>query len=160
MSSDRPTPAPSSGDRLFFKPAAVTVLAAGMFLHATRILGGDSALETILTPTVDGIFGLVMAYAAGAGWFSWRKIAHPRRLHRAIHGAILVYLTISVPVHVRSFFTDDVGDLTGVFPVWYSGVFLVVVTAMVVHIWRLRFVPSAGMPAAHRRQQPSRQAVR
>lgn len=160
MRDDRPTPTPSSGDTLFFKPAAVTVLAAGMSLHATRIIGGDSALETILTPTVDGIFGLFMACAAGAGWLSWRRIRHPGKLHEVVHGAILVYLTISVPVHVRSFFTNDVGDLTGVFPVWYSGVFLVVVAAMVVHIWRLRFVSPAGMPTAGQQHQPSRQAIR
>ncbi len=154
MRNARPAPALSGPDKLFFKPAAVTVLAAGMLLHATRIFAGESTLTQILTPTVDGIFGLVMAYAAVTGWVSWRKVQHPSTLHRVIHGAILVYLSISVPVHVRSFFSDDVGDLTGVFPAWYSGVFLVVATAMLVHIWRVRFVSTVDMLAARREDSP------
>ncbi len=159
MRTDRP-PTPTGADTLFFKPAAVTVLAAGMLLHATRIVAGESTLTRILTPTVDGIFGLVMAYAAVAGWLSWRKVQHPRKLHKIVHTLILVYLSISVPVHVRSFFTDDVGDLTGVFPTWYSGVFLVVATAMLVHIWRLRFVSLVDMQATRREQPPFRPSLR
>ncbi len=154
MSDVRPTPTPSGAGTLFFKQAAVSVLAAGIFLHATRIIAGEKTLTDILTPTVDGIFGLAMAYAALAGWLSWGKVQHRRPTHKVIHAAVLVYLTISVPVHVRSFFTDGVGDLTGVFPAWYSGAFLVVATAMLVHVWRLRFVPPVDVPAAQREESP------
>ncbi len=160
MSDDRPTPAPSGADTLFFKQAAVSVLAAGIFLHATRIVAGETTLTNILTPTADGLFGLAMAYAALAGWWSWRKVQHRRKAHKVIHAAILLYLTISVPVHVRSFFTDDVGDLTGVFPAWYSGVFLAVATAMLVHVWRLRFVAPVDIPAGQREELPYRASTR
>ncbi len=159
MSNDRPTPPPYAAGTLFFKPAAVSVLAAGMFLHATRIIAGETTLANILTPTVDGFFGLAMASAALAGWWSWGKVQHRRKAHKVVHGAILVYLSISVPVHVRSFFTDDVGDLTGVFPAWYSGVFLLVATAMLVHVWRLRFVAPVDVPAAQPEGSPYRASI-
>ncbi len=160
MSNDRPAPTPAGADTLFFKPAAATVLGAGILLHATRIVAGEATLTRILTPTIDGVFGLVMAYAAVTGWLSWRKIQHHRRMHKIVHAVILVYLSISVPVHVRSFFTDDVGDLTGVFPAWYSGAFLVIATAMLVHIWRLQFASPVAMPATHREEPPFRPSLR
>ena len=147
MTIHRPTTSPFDGGGLFFKPAAVSVLAGGMFLHAMRLIAGEDVLTRILTPAVDGFFGLAMAYAALAGSLSWRHVQHGTNRHKAIHAAVLVYLTASVPVHVRSFATDDVTDILAVFPPWYSGIFLIIATAMLVHVWRLRIARPVDMPA-------------
>jgi hypothetical protein len=148
VDSDDPASSRLGAGGLLFKQATVVVLAVGILLHVTRLVAGAEVLTTrVLTPALDGVFGLVMAYAALTGWLTRRRVEYRSRRHEIVHAVVLVYLTISVPLHVRSFFTDDVADLVGLFPAWYSAVFLVVATAMLVHVWRLRTGRPVDLPA-------------
>ena len=139
VDSDDPVSSRLDAGGLLFKQATVVVLAVGILLHVTRLIAGAEVLTTrVLTPALDGAFGLVMAYAALTGWLIWRRVEYRSHRHKVVHAAVLVYLTVSVPLHVRSFLTDDVADLVGLFPPWYSVLFLVLATAMLVHVCRLR----------------------
>jgi hypothetical protein len=130
---------PFDGGGLYFKQVAAACFITGLYLHLTRLFFGlDAVTDRILSPTVDGFFGVAMAYAAIAGWLSWRGVEHPNRVHKIIFGAILVYLSVSVPIHIRSFFFDNTTDVLGLLPPWYSVFFMGLVSSILVFVWRLR----------------------
>lgn len=144
-----PARVPFDGGGLYFKQVTIAVFIVGLYLHLSRLFFGlDAVTQHVLTPTVDGIFGLVMAYAAVSGWICRPWAQHPSRRHRVLLTVVLVYLSISVPIHLRSFFVQDIGDALGLLPPWYSVVFLVVVSAMVIFVGRLRITrPTAASKA-------------
>lgn len=121
---------PFDGGGLYFKQAAAATLIIGLYLHLTRLfIGLDLLTAKIITPGADAAFGVVMAYAAVTGWLSWRWVQHRTTAHRVVFGVLLSYVTVSVPVHLRSFFVDDVKALFGLFEAWYSVLFLAVISA-------------------------------
>ncbi len=133
-----------------FKQAAVATFLFGIYLHAVRLQIGDDTIVTahVITPGVDQVFAVLMGYATIAGWLSRRWVRHPTRTHKVVFTIVLVYLTASLPLHVASFFTQDT-ELFMVFPLWYSGVFLAMVTALTVFVWRLEIRrPATGTPPA------------
>src|SRR3712207_5088391 len=126
------------GGGYLFKQAAVATFMFGFYLHAVRLQIGDDRIvtERVITPAVDQVFAVLMGYAAIAGWLSRRWISHPTRRHKVVFSVVLGYITASLPLHVASYFRQDT-ELFTVFPLWYSGVFLAIVTALTVWVWRL-----------------------
>ncbi len=126
------------GGGYLFKQAAIATFVFGFYLHAARLQIGDDTIVTqrVITPGVDQVFAVLMAYAAIAGWLSRRWVNHPTRRHKVVFSVVLGYITATLPLHVATFFTHDT-ELFMVFPRWYSGVFLVMVTAMIIFVWRL-----------------------
>ena len=127
------------GGGYLFKHAAATTLITGLYLHLTRLLIADDAYVTahVVTPTLDKLFAVVMTYAAVAGWLSRRYVAFTGTRQKVILTVILVYITASLPLHYATYVTGSTKLLTEL-PLWYSGVFLVVVAAMLTFVWRLR----------------------
>jgi hypothetical protein len=127
------------GGGYFFKQAAATTLITGLYLHLTRLLIADDAYVVThgVTPTIDKVFAVVMTYAAVAGWLSRRYVAFTSTRQKVILTVILVYITASLPLHYATYVTNSTKLLTAV-PLWYSGVFLVMVGAMLTFVWRLR----------------------
>ena len=145
------------GGGYLFKQAAIATFVFGFYLHAARLQIGDDTIvtERVITPGVDQVFAVLMGYAAIAGWLSRRWVSHPTRRHKVVFSVVLIYITASLPLHVASYFTQDT-ELFMVFPLWYSGVFLAMVTAMIVFVWRLEIRrPVTGAPPAARPARPA-----
>ncbi len=160
MSTDRianPDRARFDGGGYLFKQAAIATFVFGFYLHAVRLHIGDDTIVTqrVLTPGVDQVFAVLMAYAAISGWLSRRWVSHPTRSHKVVFAAVLGYITATLPLHVATYFTRDTG-LFMVFPRWYSGVFLAMITSLIVFVWRLEIQrPVAGPPPVARSSQPA-----
>lgn len=140
------------GGGYLFKQAAIATFLFGAYLHAARLQIGDDTIvtERIITPGVDQVFAVLMAYAAIAGWLSRRRVHHSSRKHQVVFTVILGYITATLPLHIATYFTHST-ELFMVFPLWYSGVFLAMSTAMIIFVWRLQ-IPrpiTAAPPAAH-----------
>ncbi len=138
------------GGGYLFKQAAIATFVFGSYLHTARLQIGDDTIvtERIITPVVDQVFAVLMAYAAISGWLTRRWINHPNRTHRAVFTVILGYITATLPLHVATYFTHST-ELFMVFPLWYSGLFLAMSTAMIIFVWRLRIQrPVTQAPAA------------
>jgi hypothetical protein len=145
------------GGGYLFKQAAVATFVFGFYLHAVRLQIGDDTIVTahVITPGADQVFAVLMGYAAIAGWLSRRWVRHPTGRHKVVFSLVLVYITASLPLHVASFFTRST-ELFMVFPLWYSGVFLAMVTALIVFVWRLEIQrPVTGTPPAPRSARPA-----
>jgi uncharacterized membrane protein YeaQ/YmgE (transglycosylase-associated protein family) len=78
-----------------------------------------------------------MTYAAVAGWLSRRYVAYTGTRQKVILTVILVYITASLPIHYSTYVTNST-KLVTVFPLWYSALFMAMVGAMLVFVWRLR----------------------
>ena len=153
------------GGGYLFKQAAIAPFVFGFYLHAARLQIGDDTIvtERVITPGVDQVFAVLMAYAAIAGWLSRRWVSHPSRRHKVAFSVVLGYITATLPLHVATYFTHDT-ELFMVFPLWYSAVFLVMAAVMIVFVWRLRIqrpvtgtppeVPTAPHPARTPLPQP------
>jgi hypothetical protein len=139
---------PFDGSGLYFKPVAAATFIAGLYFHLTRlVIGTDLTQQLVVTPTVDKIFLVPMAYAAVAGLLLWNRVVHPNRAHKIVYRVIVVYMTISLPFHFRTFITGNT-DLFWVFPEWYSVFFLFMVSAMLLFVWRLTIRPWRSAPSA------------
>jgi hypothetical protein len=127
------------GGGYFFKYAAAATLIMGLYLHLVRLQIADDAylIAHVVTPTVDKVFAIVMTAAAVTGWLSRRYVVYAGTRQKVVFTAILVYITASLPAHYATYVTNSTKMLT-VFPLWYSALFMVVVGAMLVFVWRLR----------------------
>jgi len=127
------------GGGYFFKQAAAVTLIIGLYLHLVRLQIADDAylLAHVVTPTVDKVFAVVMTYAAVAGWLSRRYVVYTGTRQKVILTVILAYITASLPIHYSTYVTNST-QLLRVFPLWYSALFMVMVGAMLVFVWRLR----------------------
>jgi hypothetical protein len=127
------------GGGYFFKHAAALTLIIGLYLHLVRLQIADDTylLAHVVTPTVDKVFAVVMTWAAVAGWLSRRYVVYTGTRQKVILTVILVYITASLPTHYSTYLTNSTQPLK-IFPLWYSALFMVVVGAMLVFVWRLR----------------------
>jgi hypothetical protein len=144
------------GGGYLFKQAAIATFVFGSYLHTARLQIGDDTIvtERIITPGVDQVFAVLMAYAAIAGWLTRRWVDHPTRTHKVVFSVILGYITATLPLHVATYFTHST-EMFMVFPLWYSGVFLAMSTAMIVFVWRLQIQrPVTQTPPAVRSARP------
>jgi hypothetical protein len=125
----------------FFREAAMLTIAMGVCLHLYRVVFGDElALRYVVTVTTDRILLVPMTYAAITGVLVWHRLRFANRPHKMFFTASLVYISISVPLHIYcSYVLNDVSFFTW-FPVWFSYFLLIVVyPAFLAMFWRLRY---------------------
>lgn len=123
----------------FFKYAAIATLVSGMYLHITSLfIGRDLLQQYILTPQFDMLLAVPMTYAGIVGWLSWKQVAFDRGWKKFLYGFILVYFTISIPIHVQTYLTQST-DYINAFPGWYSYLVLALMTGMLMFVWNLAY---------------------
>jgi hypothetical protein len=123
----------------YFRYMAIATLIIGMYLHVTSLfIGRDLLRQYILTPGFDMLLAIPMTYAGIAGWLSWKQVSFDRTWKKFLYGFILVYFTISIPIHVQTYLTQST-DYINAFPGWYSYLILVVMTGMLLFVWNLSY---------------------
>jgi ABC-type spermidine/putrescine transport system permease subunit II len=123
----------------YFRYAAIATLITGMYLHVTSLfIGRDLLQQYILTPAFDMLLAIPMTYAGIVGWISWKQVFFNRGGEKFFYGFILVYFTISIPIHVQTFLTQST-DYINAFPNWYSYPILALMTLMLIFVWNLQY---------------------
>jgi hypothetical protein len=122
-------------------------LLVGAFAHLNNLIFGPAVLATqVMTPIVDSLFVFPMAIGAYSAFRARREIAYRNRFEKGIVLFTAVYFTLSLPIHIRTWFTQDTTFIEA-FPVWYSGVFLVYTTIMQIVWYNLRAKPDSATAA-------------
>lgn len=129
------------GHGYFFTIAATLTIAMGVCLHLCRvILGDETTLQHVMTPTTDMILLIPMTYSAITGIALWRRVIFANGAHRALFTASLVYITGSVPLHVYfGVIQRDVTFYFSFFPVWFSYLLFPFYATLLTMFWRLRY---------------------
>jgi len=123
----------------YAKHAAILTLIMGMYLHTTSLLiGRDLFLEYVLTPQFDMVLAIPMTYAGIFGWLAWKQVVFDHTWKKVFYAFIMAYFTISIPIHIRTFVTQST-EYIRAFPEWYSFVVLVMMTAMLLFMWNLKY---------------------
>ncbi len=123
----------------FFRQAAIITLISGMYLHVTSLfIGRDLLRQYILTPGFDMALAIPMTYAGIVGWISWKQVSFEHGWQKFLYGFILVYFTISIPIHVQTLLTQSTAYINA-FPDWYSYFVLALMSAMLVFILNLSY---------------------
>jgi len=123
----------------FFRQLGILVIATGFYLHLTRLFVGDTILiQYILTPLFDQLFAIPMTLAGIAGIMSWKQMEFIGRRHKAFIRFIVIYITVSIPLHIATYFTQST-EFTRVFPIWLSAVYLPFFSAVILALLRLRY---------------------
>jgi hypothetical protein len=125
----------------FFREAAILTISIGVILHIVRVIFGDDiALRYVITPTIDRILLVPMAYAAVTGFAVLRQVQFANTVHRVFFTASVVYLSASVPLHIYASYVVNSTELVTAFPMWFSYLLLIVVyPAFLAMFWRLRY---------------------
>ncbi len=111
----------------YFRYVAIATLIVGMYLHTTSLfIGHDLLRQYILSPGFDMLLAIPMTYAGIVGWLSWQQISFDRGWKKFLYGFILVYFTISIPIHVQTYLTQSTAYINA-FPDWYSYFVLVLI---------------------------------
>jgi hypothetical protein len=128
----------------YFRSAATITLLTGLYIHITRLLLGDELLvQHIITPTFDKVLIIPMTYAAVSGMLAWQQMQFQSIGHKLACGWIVLYITLSVPLHSYvSYVLGSTKPLTA-FPLAVSYVLLPMYVGMLVLLARLRFKESA-----------------
>lgn len=104
----------------YFKIFASITFATGVVLHTSRaVFGADYFLKHILTLNNDRLFSIPMLLAALYAWLAYNSTDLTQLWRRAVYTLLAVYITVSTPVHIKSWFTRDLKQLE-VFPEKYS----------------------------------------
>jgi hypothetical protein len=106
----------------FFREAAILTIAMGFCMHLFRVIFGDEAtLLYVMTPTTDKVLLVPMTYAAVTGILLWRRVEFVNKPHKMFFTWSLVYIGLSVPMHVYfGVVRDNVDFYLDFFPVWFS----------------------------------------
>ena len=106
----------------------LTIL-TGFGLHLFRVIFGDDlTLQYVLTSTTDLLLTIPMTYAAITGIASYRRMRFANRAHRIALTASLVYITVSVPLHLYVLFVlGDVSFYVHIAGYWFSWFLLIAV---------------------------------
>ena len=124
---------------LYFRPLALLVIATGFYLHLTRLFVGDDILiQRIVTSMFDKLFAIPMTLAGIAGILSWKQMEFRTRGHQVFMRVIVMYITISIPLHLATYFTNST-EVLRIFPMWLSAVYMPVFTAIIMALLRLRY---------------------
>jgi hypothetical protein len=128
---------------LFFRYAAMITILTGLYIHITRLfLGDDLLVQHVVTPLFDKVLIVPMAYAAVSGLLAWRQIQFQSIWHKLALGWIIVYITLSVPLHIYvSYVLGSTRPLTA-FPLAVSYGLLPMYVGILVLLARLRFKES------------------
>jgi hypothetical protein len=125
----------------FFREAALLTISIGVAMHLYRVIFGDAlTLQHMVTVTTDRILLVPMTYAAITGVLAWRRMRFAGKRHRALVTASIVYISMSVPLHIYlDWVINDVSFVTW-FPMWFSYILLIAVyPAFLTMLWRLRY---------------------
>ena len=133
----------SSGDQgYYFRYAAIVTLITGLYLHITSLfIGRDLLQQYILSPTFDMLLAVPMTYAAIVGWLSWKQVSFDHPWKKFAYGLILVYFGISTLIHLRTYLTQSTSYIEA-FPAWYSYPIVVLLSSMLMFVWRIRYMTS------------------
>jgi hypothetical protein len=106
----------------FFRAAAILTIAMGFCMHLYRVVFGDEAtLQYVMTPATDKVLLVPMTYAAITGILLWRRVEFANKLHKVFFTWSLVYIGLSVPMHIYfGVVRDNVDFYLNFFPVWFS----------------------------------------
>ena len=106
----------------FFREAAILTIAMGLCMHLCRVIFGDeTTLQHVMTPATDKVLLVPMTYAAVTGVLLWRRVEFANRAHKVFFTWSLVYIGLSVPMHVYfAVVRDNVDFYLEFFPVWFS----------------------------------------
>ncbi|MCV7168810.1 hypothetical protein H7I41_02610 [Mycobacterium manitobense] len=124
----------------FYREAAMLTIGTGVVLHLFRVLFGDDlTLQYVLTRTTDMALLVPMIYAAVTGILVWRRVDFANRPHRVFFTWALVYIVLSVPLHVYfGVVKNEVAFYFEFFPMWFSYLLFPFYAAMLTMFWRLR----------------------
>jgi hypothetical protein len=116
----------------FFREAAILTILIGFGLHLYRVIFGDDlTLQYVVTPESDMLLMIPMTYAAITGMLGYRRMVFANRPHRVALTAALVYLSVSVPLHLYVLFVlGDVSFYVHMAGYWFSYLLLAVVYPM------------------------------
>ena len=121
-----------------FRVLAITIFLLGTLLHTLRlILGAEQVSAKILTPAADGVFALLMVAAAVAGWCSYPRFKGGRGGRVALI-FMLVLITLSIPIHLRSVIVWSTQYISS-FPPAYSMIEIPMFLGLAYVVTRLRF---------------------
>jgi hypothetical protein len=130
------------GRGYFFREAAMLTILIGFCMHLYRVIFGDDlTLQYVVTPTSDMLLMVPMTYAAITGIVSHRRMVFANRLHKVALTAALVYITVSVPLHLYvAFVLHDVSFYVHMAGYWFSYFLLILVyPAFLTMFWRLQY---------------------
>jgi hypothetical protein len=126
----------------WFSASRVSVLitlVTGIYLHLSRLIFGiDLTLEKLVTTAFDSVFAFVLIFATLAIFRARKEVLFRNGLDRFLFYFTLIYFSISVPVHVRTWFVPDNPQTLRLFPEWYSIFFLFLTGSMIIGWWNLR----------------------
>jgi hypothetical protein len=127
-----------------FRYAALITILTGLYVHITRLfLGDDLLVQHVVTPLFDKVLIVPMTYAAVSGLLAWRQMQFQSIWHILAMGWIVLYITLSVPLHIYvSYVLGSTKPLTA-FPLAVSYGLLPMYVSMLVLLGRLRFKESA-----------------
>jgi hypothetical protein len=126
----------------FFREAAMLTILIGFCMHLYRVIFGDDlTLQYVVTPTSDMLLMIPMTYAAITGILSYRRMVFANRLHKVALTASLVYITVSVPLHLYvAFALQDVSFYVHMAGYWFSWLLICLVyPAFLTLFWRLQY---------------------
>jgi hypothetical protein len=116
------------------------MLALGIVIHVYSLANGRQAVvDHLLTPTVDVIASLPMAFVTICFWRFRREAVFARPFDRVGYYFLAVYFTGSLPLHASTLFTGDPTRYLQRFPGWYSWLILPVMVVFLTVALRIRF---------------------
>ncbi len=127
----------------YFRYTALITILTGLYVHITRLFVGDDLLvQHVVTLLFDKLLILPMTYAAVSGLLAWRRMQFQSIWHKLAIGWIVVYITLSVPLHIYvSYVLGSTRPLTA-FPLVVSYGLLPMYVGMLVLLGCLRFKES------------------
>ena len=124
-------------------------LVTGIFMHLSRLVFGiDLTLQNLITPGFDSAFAVVLLLATFAVFMARKEVLIRNGLDKFLFYFTLVYFTLSIPLHVRSWFVPENTQMLRIFPAWYSLFFLVMTGLMLIGWSNLRPKPAASLAMA------------
>jgi hypothetical protein len=131
----------------YFRSISIITLATGALLHAARLLLGDDYLfQHIMTPAFDRLFLLPIAYCGASGLLAWRQIEFRSRWHKAIMAIIILYMLVSIPIHLKTYFTNSIEHMRQ-FPLWVSVVLQPWYIVIITLLWRTKLKRAPTHPS-------------
>jgi hypothetical protein len=129
----------------YFQYAAMITILTGLYVHITRLfLGDDLLVQHVVTLLFDKLLIIPMTYAAVTGLLAWRQMQFQSIWHKLALGGIILYISLSVPLHIYvSYVLGSTKPLTA-FPLAVSYGLLPMYVGMLALLGRLRFTERAS----------------
>jgi len=105
------------------------------------IFGDDATLQYVVTQATDILLMVPMTYAAVAGIAGWRRMRFVNRVHKRAVRAAVVYITVSVPLHIYvGLVLNDMDLYVRTAGYWFSYLLLIVVYPLfLTMLWKLKY---------------------